>query len=65
MGKIKDPILADFYQMLLKGLGSGRSRAIITCSSLPAEAQILPSKSRELKIAGLSETAFIRFPSPG
>ena len=61
MGKIKDPILADFYQMLLKGLGSGRGRAIITCSSLPAEAQILPSQSRELKIAGLTETALIRF----
>ena len=57
-GKIKDPILADFYRLLLKG--SGRGRTIITCSSLPAEAQILPSQSRELKIAGLSETAFIR-----
>jgi tetratricopeptide (TPR) repeat protein len=57
-GKIMDPILADFYRLLLKG--SGRGRTIITCSSLPAEAQILPSQSRELKIAGLSETAFIR-----
>jgi len=57
-GKIKDPILADFYRLLLKG--SGRGRTIITCSSLPAEAQILPSQSRELKITGLSETAFIR-----
>ena len=58
-GKITDPVLADFYLLLLKGLGRGR--AIITCSSLPAEALILPSPSRELKIASLSETAFIRF----
>jgi tetratricopeptide (TPR) repeat protein len=57
-GKIKDPDLADFYRLLLKGLGS--ARAIITCRSLPAEALILPSQSRELKIASLSETAFIR-----
>ena len=57
-GKIADPELADFYRLLLQGLGS--ARAIITCSSLPAEALILPSPSRELKIPGLSETAFIR-----
>ena len=57
-GKIKDPILADFYRLLHKGLAS--ARAIITCQSLPAEALTLPSPSRELKIAGLSETAFIR-----
>jgi tetratricopeptide (TPR) repeat protein len=58
-GKIEDPAIADFYRLLLKDLVS--ARAIITCSSLPAEALILHSKSRELKIAGLSETAFIRF----
>ena len=58
-GKIADPVIADFYRLLLKDLVS--ARAIITCSSLPAEASILPSKSRELKIAGLSETAFMRF----
>ncbi len=58
-GKIVDPALSDFYLLLLKGLGSGR--AVINCSSLPAEALTLPSPSRELKIAGLSETAFIRF----
>jgi tetratricopeptide (TPR) repeat protein len=57
-GKIADPELADFYRLLLKDLVS--ARAIITCSSLPAEALILPSQSRELKIPGLSETAFIR-----
>ena len=43
---------------MLKGMNSGR--AIITCPSLPNDAAILPSKSRELKLAGLSETAFIR-----
>ncbi len=58
-GKIADPVLADFYLLLLKGLGRGR--AIITCSSLPVEASVLLSPSRELKIASLSETAFIRF----
>ena len=58
-GKITDPVLADFYLLLLKGLGRGR--AIITCSSLPLEASVLLSPSQELKIASLSETAFIRF----
>ena len=57
-GKIMDPILADFYRLLLKG--SGSACTIITCRSLPAEAQMLPAQSRELKITGLSETAFIR-----
>ena len=58
-GKIADPILADFYLLLVKGLVEGR--AIITCLSLPAEASVLPSTSREVKIASLSETAFMRF----
>ncbi len=57
-GKITDPILKDFYLQMLKGMNFGR--AIITCPSLPNDAAILPAKARELKLAGLSETAFIR-----
>lgn len=57
-GKITDPILKDFYLQMIKGMNSGR--IIITCSSLPNDAAILPSKARELKLASLSETAFIR-----
>lgn len=56
--KITDPLLKDFYLQMLKGMNSGR--AIITCPSLPNDIAILPAKARELKLAGLSETAFIR-----
>lgn len=57
-GKITDPILKDIYLQMLKGMNSGR--IIITCPSLPNDAAILPAKARELKLASLSETAFIR-----
>ncbi len=58
-GKIDDADLAEFYPYLLRHMD--RSRAILTCKSLPADAMTLPRKAWEWPLSGLSEAAFIRF----
>ncbi|MHC1687134.1 MAG: tetratricopeptide repeat protein [Methanothrix sp.] len=58
-GRINDAELAAFYMQMLKGMES--SRAIITCSSLPADALTLPKRAWEWPLSGLAESAFIKF----
>ena len=57
-GKILDPDLVEFYLQMLRELG--KSRAIVTCSTLPADALTLPARARRWEQKGLYEAAFIR-----
>ncbi|RQW81589.1 MAG: hypothetical protein EHM14_00270 [Methanothrix sp.] len=58
-GRINDAELAAFYLQTLKGMES--SRAIITCSALPADALTLPKRAWEWPLSGLAGSAFIKF----
>jgi tetratricopeptide (TPR) repeat protein len=57
-GRIPDPDLAQFYLMMVRGIGAGR--AIITSNKLPAEALTLPARTWQWKAEGLSSGAFVR-----
>ena len=57
-GRISDPYLSQFYLMMIRGLGAGRS--IITSNSLPSEALTLPARAWQWKTEGLSQGAFVR-----
>lgn len=58
-GKMKDAELSEFYLHMLRQMD--RTRAIITCSVLPADALTLPRKAWEWPLLGLSEAAFIKY----
>jgi len=57
-GKIRDPDLAMFYLQVLRG--TGKTRLIVTCSTLPADALTMPAKARKMDLLGLYEAAFVR-----
>ena len=57
--RIKDPILASFYPLMIREIDS--SRLIITCRTLPSDASTLPGRAWEWNLSKLPEAAFIRY----
>jgi hypothetical protein len=58
--RILDSTVADFYKHLLASL-VGKSRAIITCRYLPADAKLPPVTAREEALSDFPESSFMKF----